>query len=120
MKESGARSPREPIAGLWRTGPAPTHLSDPSPVSEMRGAVERKKILVTRESTSRNRIEYDISSKPKTSRGRIGNMNKWWNTNLWTGVNTAGHRWMAREKTEESSVSHESGKGWYVQANSQG
>ena len=33
------------------------------------------------------------------------------NTNLSTRTS---HRWMAGEKRQESSVSHESGEGWYV------
>ena len=50
----------------------------------------------------------------------IGNLNKQWKTYPGTWAITAGHRWMVREKTEESSVSHESEMGRYVRANSPG
>ena len=42
------------------------------------------------------------------------------NTKFWTGTSQRGIGGWLEKETEESTVSHESGKGWYVLASGQG
>ena len=82
---------------------------------DARSCVEKEYSRVTREGKPRNGIGQcsNVSQRLPEKTWK----HKWCKYQPFDRVITAGHWRMAGEKKEESSVSHESGKGWYVPAN---
>ena len=116
------KSPREPVTGRRRTVACPHPSFDTkSGQRDARGGGEKEKCKsykrIKRHATQGDMIYQVNQGLPQEE---DGNLNKWWNTYPGTRAITAEHRWMGGEKTEDSSVSHESKEGRYVQANGPG